>query len=77
MQKTNRARAHQLASDIQKSNNYEANAIKELIEFELEKAREALIDADHDFRVRQGEAQALRKLHARLTHPAPVLRTKE
>lgn len=68
-----KARVQDLASDLQKSSAHEAAAVKELLQLLIEDAKEALLDAQPaDFQRLQGEAQALRKLHERVTRPAPV-----
>lgn len=70
-----KARVQDLASDLQKSNAFEASAVKELLELKIEDAKEALLDAQPaDFQRLQGEAQALRKLYEQVTRPAPILR---
>lgn len=60
--------------DLQKSTNFEAMAIKELVEILIEDTAYQMVECDPaDLNRLQGEARAFRKLHQMLTRPsAPV-----
>lgn len=63
-----KARVQELAGDLAKSPNFEALAIREMLQLLLEDAKDLFVDAlPADFNRLQGEVQTLRKLHTLVT----------
>lgn len=61
--------------DLQKSTNFEAMAIKEVVESLIEDAAYQMVECDPaDLNRLQGEARAFRRLYLMLTRPAASAR---
>lgn len=70
-------RVGELIQDLSKSQNFEAMAIKELLEIMLDDAAHQMVECDpNDLNRLQGEARAFRKLYLMLTRP-PVSARQE
>lgn len=72
-----KARATEIAGQLQASPNHEARLVVELVALLMDTSRDALVSASRDniFQL-QGQAQAYRTLHTMLTVPSPVRNTK-
>jgi hypothetical protein len=72
-----KVRISELAADLQKSNAYEALAIRELVDLLFEEVKHSLVSSEGEATLRlQGEARALGKLYNQLTRPSPVKQEK-
>ena len=78
MRTERRARISQLANDIQRSTDFQALNVKELLALRLEELKDSLLDARGDETIRlQGAAQEISKLRDMVTKSPPRMQPRK